>query len=364
MKVAILGAGGIIAPAIVRDLAESPEIDALHLLDVDRGRAQAVADAHGGGKAQVGTADARDPQALALALEGFGLLVNAASYRVNLTAMDGALLAGSGYVDLGGLYHVTRTQLARHDEFAERGLLAILGCGAGPGKTNMMAARAAAELDDVHAIRTASAGMDETPPEGLSTPYALATLLDEVTLKPIAVRDGAEVELAPLSSGGDIVFPEPFGARSSVFTLHSEPLTLPGSLHAPDCDFRLAMAPPVEAALRELATNPPAELPRPAPPSARTWSAQRVDVSGIKDGAPLTITVTALTPPHEAWGLGGGIVSTGSVAAATARLYARGTLAHAGVLPPEAVLTPDALFAELETRGTIFDITTQSEAPA
>ena len=35
MNVAVLGAGGIIAPAIVRDLAESEEAEELLLLDLD-----------------------------------------------------------------------------------------------------------------------------------------------------------------------------------------------------------------------------------------------------------------------------------------------------------------------------------------
>lgn len=366
MKVAVLGAAGTIAPALVRDLAESEEIDALHLLDVDGAAAGAVAERHGLGKAQAGRVDARDPQELALALEGFGLLVNAASYRLNLRAMDAALLAGCGYVDLGGLYHVTAQQLARDEELAERGLLAILGCGAGPGKTNVMAAHASAQLDEVHEIRCASAGLDQEPPDGLSTPYALRTLLDEVTLAPMVVRDGEPAELEPLRDGGTIAFPEPLGERGSVFTLHSEVLTLPDSLGARACDFRLALAPAVEAALRELAASPPDVLPRPAPPSARTFSAQRVDVSGVLDGAATTVTVTALTPPHEAWGLGGGIVSTGSVAAATARLYARGALVHAGVVAPERLLEPETLFAELAPSGCIFDTTvhlSDSEAP-
>jgi saccharopine dehydrogenase-like NADP-dependent oxidoreductase len=68
-----------------------------------------------------------------------------------------------------------------------------------------------------------------------------------------------------------------------------------------------------------------------------------------------TVTMTALTRPHARWGLGGGIVSTAAVAAATARLYARGTLGAAtGVLAPEAVLPAGALFAELEERGCTF----------
>jgi len=363
MRVAILGAGGTIAPAIVRDLAESDEIDGLTLLDLDRGRAEAVAERHGLGKAYSASVDGGDPQALMLALEGCGLLVNAASYRSNLLAMDACLAAGVAYVDLGGLFHMTSKQLARHDEFAERGLLAILGAGAGPGKTNVMAAAAAALLDEVSEIRCSSAGMDADPPDGLSTPYSLATLIDEVTVAPVVVRDGANVELRPLADGGAIVFPEPVGERGSMFTLHSEALTLPASLGASDCDFRLALAPEVERAVREIADRG-GELPRPQPPSAQTWSAQRVDVRGLLGGAPTLVTATSLQPPVEAWGLGGGVVSTGSVAAAAARLYARGTIHDAGAFPPERVLEPEALFVELRTRGCRIDINTTSEVSA
>ena len=41
MRVAVLGAGGTITPAIVRDLAESPEVEELLLLDLDLDRAEA-----------------------------------------------------------------------------------------------------------------------------------------------------------------------------------------------------------------------------------------------------------------------------------------------------------------------------------
>ena len=41
--VAVLGAGGTIAPPIVRDLAESPEVASMKLLDIAAERAAAVA---------------------------------------------------------------------------------------------------------------------------------------------------------------------------------------------------------------------------------------------------------------------------------------------------------------------------------
>jgi lysine 6-dehydrogenase len=367
MRAAVLGAGGTIAPAIVRDLAESEEFDSLTLLDLDGARARAVADAHGAGKATAAAVDAADPQALVFALEGCGVMVNAASYRINLRAMDACVAAGCSYIDLGGLYHLTGDQLARSGEFEERGLLGVLGAGAGPGKTNVMAARAARELDSVAAVRCSSAGLDTDPPPGLSTPYAVQTLMDELTVPPMVVREGVASEVEPMTPGGRIAFPEPVGDRDSLFTLHSEVRTLPESLGARDCDFRLSLMPAVLEALSALRDRPPEEIAalRAEPPSPRTYSAQHVEVTGERDGAPLTVTVTALTEPNEAWGLGGGIVSTASVASAAARLYARGRIPKVGALPPERCLDFDDLAAELQPRGCTFEITTtESEVAA
>ena len=62
--------------------------------------------------------DARDRASLARALEGAAVVVNCADYRLNLDVMRGALAAGAHYVDLGGLFHVTKRQLELDDEFA------------------------------------------------------------------------------------------------------------------------------------------------------------------------------------------------------------------------------------------------------
>jgi saccharopine dehydrogenase (NAD+, L-lysine-forming) len=367
MRVAVLGAGGTIAPAIVRDLAESEEFESLVLLDLDGSRARAVAEAHGAGKATAAAVDAADPQAVVFALEGCGLLVNAASYRINLRVMDACAASGCSYIDLGGLYHLTGDQLARSAEFEERGLLAVLGAGAGPGKTNVMAARAARDLERVEAVRCASAGLDADPPPGLSTPYAVQTLVDELTAPPVVVRDGVATEIEPMTSGGRIPFPDPVGERDSLYTLHSEVRTLPESLGATECDFRLSLTPQVLEALTELRGRPAEEIARlrAEPPSPQTYSAQHVEVRGEREGAPAVVTVTAVTVPNEEWGLGGGIVSTAAVAAAAARLYARGRIPRTGAHPPERCLDFDELAAELAPRGCTFEITTtESEVAA
>src|SRR5689334_24505785 len=99
ISVAVLGAGGTIAPAIVADLAQSEEVRSMALLDLDQDRAQAVADAHGGGKASASAIDARSVGDLAAAIADAGVLVNTASYRINIEAMRACLQAGCNYLD-------------------------------------------------------------------------------------------------------------------------------------------------------------------------------------------------------------------------------------------------------------------------
>ena len=197
LRVGVLGAGGIIAPAIVRDLAESEEVHHLVLLDLDEARAGATAREHGGPNAEVQRVDPHG--GLGYLLTGLDVLVNSASYRVNLDAMRACLEASCHYIDLGGLYHLTAKQLELDDDFRAVGRLALLGMGSSPGKTNVMAARAVAELGTTpDAIDVYAAGRDLDPPAGPSYPYSPRTLVDELTEPPMALRGGEPVALEPM----------------------------------------------------------------------------------------------------------------------------------------------------------------------
>jgi len=350
VKVAVLGAGGTIAPAIVRDLAESEEADELLLLDLDGERAAAVAERHGARKARSRTVDAR--AGLTTALAGADLLVNSASHRVNLHAMRACLEAGCHYLDLGGLYHVTGRQLELDRAFREAGLLGLLGMGSSPGKTNVMAVRSVRELGrEPRAIDLIAAGRDLEPPAGFSVPYALRTLIDELTLAPVVIRDGHPEQLEPLAAGGE-VDAGPLGRVGAIHTLHSELRTFPDSFGCSECSFRLALHPELIERLRELSAGPDADIERAArsalPPSPHTLSVHVVDADGAR--------LTAVTRPMERWSLGGGVVSAAAPAAAAVRLLARGVIDAAGVLPPERCVDPDDLFPELELRNCSFEM--------
>ena len=87
-RVAVVGAAGIIGPAIVATLAECEAVDEILCLDVNADDARSVAEAHGGGRASGGGLDITDRAAARSAVDGATVLLNTAAYRINLAAMQ------------------------------------------------------------------------------------------------------------------------------------------------------------------------------------------------------------------------------------------------------------------------------------
>jgi lysine 6-dehydrogenase len=362
-SIAVVGAAGTIAPAIVRDLAESEEVSRMLLLDLDGARAAAVASEHGGGKATAQSVDARDAEAFARRLEDFDVLLNTASYRINLEAMRACLTSGCHYLDLGGLYWMTHRQFELAAEFERAGLLAVLGIGSSPGKTNLMARRGVDELGEgekIESIDVVAAGRDPAAQTGeLRLPYAIQTLLDELTLAPVVLREGAAVEIEPLEAGGEVEFGDPIGRAPTIYTLHSELATFGESFGCQAASFRLSLSPSLLERLEGLVGASAQDLAAVAAQAVRQ-SAETVSVHLVivTAASGRSATVCSITRPH--FGFGGSVVSTATPAVAAIRLLARGAVSARGVLPPERCIDPAQMFAELETRGVSFSIATAS----
>ncbi|HWH10714.1 MAG TPA: saccharopine dehydrogenase NADP-binding domain-containing protein [Solirubrobacteraceae bacterium] len=366
MKVAVLGAGGTIGRAIVRDLADSTEVAQMLLLDLDGPAVRRVADEQGGGKGTPVTLDGR--RDLPGVIDGCDVLLNAASYRINLEAMDAALAAGCHYIDLGGLYWMTAAQLELDERFVAANLLGLLGMGAAPGKTNVMAALAVGELggEPVQEILVSAAGRDPLAGgPGLRLPYALRTLIDELTMAAVVLRDGTAVELPAGSSGGSVDFPDPIGRAQTIYTLHSELQTFGRSFGAKQASFRLSLAPALLRRLDELVGASDDELAAVAadslPPSKDAIAAHVVEARSVTGRV---ARVTAVNRPMADWGLGGGIVSTAAPAAAAVRLIARGKITAVGVVAPEFCVDPADLFPELGRRNCVFGVDVRDGDPA
>jgi saccharopine dehydrogenase-like NADP-dependent oxidoreductase len=253
---------------------------------------------------------------------------------------------------------MTHRQFELHSEFERAGLLAVLGIGSSPGKTNLMAVKGIRAIEGpADAIEVAAAGRDPVgSPDGrLRLPYALQTLLDELTLDAVVLRDRNPERVPPLTAGGTVDFGEPMGPSETVYTLHSELATFGESFGCRESSFRLSLSAPLLARLRELVGASPEEVAAAAreavPQSNETVSVHLVSVT-TADGA--AVTVRAITRPYH--GVGGSVNSTAAPAAAAVRLLARGSIGATGVLPPERCIEPDELFAELEARGCTFSL--------
>jgi saccharopine dehydrogenase-like NADP-dependent oxidoreductase len=283
--------------------------------------------------------DARDPASLRAALGGADVVVNAADYRLNLDVMRGALAAGSHYVDLGGLFHVTREQLELYDEFLGAGLCAILGLGSAPGKTNLLAAGAARRLrgDPVSMEIWAATRDPAAAGHPFPAPYSVQTLRDELQMRPVVLRDGGLEEVDPLSGAAERDFPEPVGRAAGIYTLHSELATLPVSLPTlRDASFRLCLSPGL---LEKLLALEEGELPEPYTQAPESVAVHEVELRA----GDVRVVGRAVTR-------GGSAKSTSEPAARAAVELADGRLGKPGVHPPEvAVEDPEAFLALLDT---------------
>lgn len=283
--------------------------------------------------------DARDPASVERALGGAAVCVNCADYRLNLPVMEGALAARAHYVDLGGLFHVTRLQLQLDEAFRDRGLTAILGMGSAPGKTNLLACAAAERLGEaprslaIWAATRDPAAADHPFP----APYSVETLLDELKMRPMVVHEGELVQVEPLSGEAERDFPDPIGRVQGIYTLHSELATLPSAYPSlEEASFRLCLAPGLVDKLLALQED---ERPRPYVQSEQSVAAHLVEARA-NGRVVVGMTITR----------GGSARSTAEPAARAAVELAGGRLTARGTLAPEAAVPdPEAFLAALDT---------------
>jgi hypothetical protein len=257
--------------------------------------------------------------------------------------MRGCLRAGAHYVDLGGLFHVTRQQLELDEDFRAAELTAILGLGSAPGKTNLLTAAAASRLDgDPRSLEIWAATRDPAAARHpFPAPYSVRTLLDELQMRPMVVREGELTDVDPLSGEAEHDFPEPVVRATGIYTLHSELATLPEAFPSlREASFRLCLS---HGLLEKLLALPDGEEPEPYVQSEESVAVHLVE---LRNGGRVTgMTVTR----------GGSARSTAEPAARGAVELAAGRLQAPGVRAPEgAIADPEAFLAQLDTEVSFF----------
>jgi len=362
--------------AVVYDLAKFAPGVRLVVADRDLERARRAAREFGRGRAVAKAVDVRDRKRLAKLLRGSFAVVNCTQYDWNLEVMRAALDAGVHYLDLGGLYYVTRKQFAFHRDFCRAERLALLGMGGAPGITNVMARHLADRLDRIENLRVYNASTDA---QSYATPmawtFSLSTILDELTTAPVTFAAG-RFGKRPLLSGAEVVrFRPPIGPAVMRHSLHSELATLPFSFRGRgvhEVFFKINYDQPLVDAVQTLTAL---GLTRPQPvrvdgikvsPRAfleavllrgasrkppRDVEALRVVAVGRKMGRRARLAMEAWTRFSARPALSAVARDTGFPASIAAQMLARGEIQGVGVRPPEDVVPPAPFFRELERRG-------------
>lgn len=381
-KVVLLGGAGAMGAITLRDLVETSDFEIV-VADYNREAAEAVAKAYGSPRVTGAFADVRDRAATVELLRGCFAVINSVQYQLNLEVMEAALEAGCHYTDLGGLFHMTVKQLELHQRFLDADLLALIGMGAAPGTTNLLARMAADEMDEVHEIHCQVAGVDLNAAEadgGLASSYSIQTILEEAS-KPAAVYTGGQMTFVePMSGEYPVDFGAPVGVQSPAFTIHSEVATLSTS-YAPkglkECTFAIAFHGDFTSKLRflrEIGVNSlepvnvkgqtvvPQDLllavlnrqPKPAPDTRPPNQVEVVRslVRGVKDGQKVGVNMDLYVTGIPEWGMGSD-VDTGCPPSVGIQMLARGEITGRGVLPPELCVPVEPYFQEMAKRKMV-----------
>ena len=233
---------------------------AVLIADRDVGAARALAQGLGGGRrVRAVEVDAHRPVATARALAGVFAVIHCGPHGSNLAVMEVALRVGAHYLDLGGLFHVTRAQIEVDGRFRRAGLLALVaGIGAAPGIVNVLARAAADDMDrvdEIHILIGTSTTRPGREPGVLASSYSLDTIVDEASLPAAVFTRGALEFVEPMSDPCWFGFPAPVGLRHPARSASLEVATLPVSFRDKgirEVSFRIAFPDSLAARLRFL----------------------------------------------------------------------------------------------------------------
>ncbi|WP_018546045.1 saccharopine dehydrogenase family protein [Streptomyces sp. LaPpAH-108] len=309
MRVLLVGAGGV-GTAVTRIAARRPFFERMVVADYDLARAEAAVAALGaeGGRFEAAQVDAGDEAAVSalLARHGCDVLLNATDPRFVMPLFRAAYGAGATYLDMAmslSRPHPERPyeecgvklgdeQFALAGQWAEAGLLALVGMGVEPGLSDVFARHAADELFDTIEEIGVRDGADLTV-EGLdfAPSFSIWTTIEECLNPPVVWESGRGwFTTEPFSEPEVFDFPEGIGPVECVNVEHEEVLLMPRWVGAERVTFKYGLGREFTDTLRtlhQLGLDRTTPVTVPGPDGPVRVSPRDVVAAGLPDPATL-----------------------------------------------------------------------------
>lgn len=225
-KIVSLGGAGHIGAGGVRQLVKRfPDIEAV-IADYNLDAAQSLVAELGGNTSAV-KVDARDAGSLVNIMKTADAVINYVGpyYLFGEPIVKAAIEAKTPMVDVCDDGDATARMLEHDQEARDAGVPIVVGLGATPGITNLMAAEGASKLDRVDDIHTAWAwtGVDPKMTGRAIIDHFFHAISGSIT----TYRDGQWVEIPALSVSRSMEFSAPVGLFDVKEVGHPEPVTIP-----------------------------------------------------------------------------------------------------------------------------------------
>jgi saccharopine dehydrogenase-like NADP-dependent oxidoreductase len=360
LKALLLGSTGVLGRRVAAELIRSAEVETLLLGGRDPSALTALGRMFGSGdKIQTVLWDAGNGLELPAGTGSLDVVVSCAgpAYVTEVVAARAAVSGGVHYVSLNDEHRPASRVLELHDAAVAAGTTVISGCGLSPGLTDVLAASAATDMDEIEEIEVSVAVSSADDGGPASALHMMASLSGPASF----VSEGRYLEGPAGGSPRLVYFPEPVGWVETFRLGHPEVVTLRRVF--PDVaslGFRSGLTErAVMDALRAVTrgglastdrsrrawralTGPVRPLLEKLPPRGAPWTSARVDVWGSRRGHKLQASLAVVD--H--------LANLASVTLAFAALeIGSGRCGKPGVRSAAEVFEPQALLAALDGRG-------------
>ncbi|ANW17113.1 saccharopine dehydrogenase family protein [Streptomyces clavuligerus] len=382
MRILALGGPGAMGAVAVRVAAGLPGVTEIVVADRRMDTTEALVRRLAGRGAPMRPlcVDVTDEAALRAAMEQADIVLNTVGpyYRFGMAVLRAALTTRTHYLDICDDWEPTQRMLELDGAARATGVCAVVGMGASPGVSNLLAARAVDHLDQVRDLYTAwpvdvsgrSAGDDGQLLDAQGGPSAAAVhWMEQISGEVAVVSEGRLVRRRPLRPVTLTVSAEHSGTAYTVG--HPEPVTLHRSFRPGGEAANLMVVTPGTAAYLDVLrrdidagrlTNERAAADLAGPSLFRTLCAAMgaltrkgpgslppffAAATGTRDGRSVTVLARLAETPGAASLIEDMAEATGIPLALGLAQLLDGSRVRPGVHPPETVIDAERFFADL-----------------